>query len=275
MPAFQRDSINFHYHDLARGEGGRLLPFVFQHGIGGSIQQPCSLVDPLPLGIRLISLDCRAHGLTTPLGPLEKLTFSSLADDLVALLDTLNIQKAVVGGISMGAGVALNVALRYPHRVTGLVLARPAWLDGAMAAFYLYAQITHLLRCYGAKQGRVFFAASKAYQAVADISSDAANSLLGQFDEARGVETIARLQYLPPDQPFVSLEDLKTITAPSLILATKQDPIHPFAYGQILAQGIAGARFQSVISKSVSKEHHYAEMYQHIVSFLHSIHDAP
>ncbi len=35
----------------------------------------------------------------------------------------------MVGGISLGAAVAVNVALRHPGRVLGLVLVRPAWID--------------------------------------------------------------------------------------------------------------------------------------------------
>ena len=48
------------------------------------------------------------------------------------MLNHLGLTRAVVGGISMGAGMALNAATRYPERVAGLVLARPAWLDRPM-----------------------------------------------------------------------------------------------------------------------------------------------
>ena len=92
------------------------------------ISQPAGIFPPMS-GVRLLSLDCRGHGGTRPLGPRTSSPFSSFADDVAALMDHLGLQRAVVGGISMGAGVALNLAFRYPQRVVGLVLAHPAWLD--------------------------------------------------------------------------------------------------------------------------------------------------
>src|SRR5262249_57034897 len=98
--------------------------------------------------IRLLCLDARGHGQTQPLGDPSALTFDVFADDLVALLDCLGIGQAIIGGISMGAGVALNIAVRYPERVAGLVLSRPAWLDGPMPPENVarYAAIARLLR---------------------------------------------------------------------------------------------------------------------------------
>src|SRR5262249_38797642 len=120
MATFEHDGIVFHYLDVGQG-----MPFVFQHGLGGGIRQSAGLFSP-PEGIRLLCLDARAHGRTQPLGDPSALSFDVFGDDLVAWLDYLGVERAVLGGISMGAGVALNVAVRYPERVAGLVLSRPA-----------------------------------------------------------------------------------------------------------------------------------------------------
>ncbi len=116
MPVFERDGLRFHFRD--EGDG---LPLVFQHGLGGDVNQPFSLYRPRE-GVRLIAFDLRGHGETRPLGDLDKLTIATLADDLVGLIDHLGIKQAIVGGISLGAAVAVNVALRYPERALGLVL---------------------------------------------------------------------------------------------------------------------------------------------------------
>src|SRR6266404_336054 len=70
------------------------------------------------------------------------------ADDLIAFMDHLQLQMAVLGGISMGAAVALKAALRYPERCLALVLCRPAWLNGAMSATAVaaYHEAVKLLR---------------------------------------------------------------------------------------------------------------------------------
>jgi pimeloyl-ACP methyl ester carboxylesterase len=107
MPYFTHDGLHFHYSDS--GEG---LPVVFQHGLGSDLRQLVALFQP-PLGFRLLSMDFRAHGDTRPVGPPEKTSMAAFADDLVAFLDMLGIGQTVVGGISMGAAVALNLALRF------------------------------------------------------------------------------------------------------------------------------------------------------------------
>ena len=122
MSSFTLGTATLNYTDVGTG-----LPFVFQHGIGGDVRQPSKVFSP-PSGVRLLSFDARAHGSTVWSGDPYELSFDSFGDDLIGLLNHLGIARAVVGGISMGAGIALNAATRYPERIAGLVLARPAWL---------------------------------------------------------------------------------------------------------------------------------------------------
>src|SRR5262245_61288660 len=144
MPFFQHDGLEFHYQ--RRGKG---IPFVFQHGLGSDLSQPFGLFTP-PQGIALFSFDFRAHGDTRPLGRPDKISFASFADDLNFFLERMEIERAVIGGISMGAGVSLNFALRYPQRISGLVLSRPAWLDTPMTGFAaVFSKISQLIREYG------------------------------------------------------------------------------------------------------------------------------
>src|SRR5579859_4988599 len=195
MPYAKHDLLQFHYLD--RGAG---VPVCFQHGLGGDTEKIFALID-LPLGFRLLGMDCRAHGKTRPLGPPEKLRFDTFADDLVALMDQLNIPRAVLGGTSMGAGVALNCALRYPERVLALVLLRPAWLDGPNKAnASRFELIAKLIREHGSV-GSEIFSKTDAYTEVARESSDSAESLLGLFSDPHAVETVVRLERLPNDAP--------------------------------------------------------------------------
>lgn len=115
MPFFHFDTILFHYLDMGKG-----VPFIFQHGMGGDVHQIRDLFEP-PIPFRLLTLDCRGHGETRSVGDPTHLGFASFADDLLAMIDMLHLQQIAVGGISMGAAVALNFALRYPQRVLGLV----------------------------------------------------------------------------------------------------------------------------------------------------------
>lgn len=263
MPHFVRDAIRFHFEESSAG-----VPFVFQHGLGGDTRQITELYVPPP-GMRLITLDCRAHGATQPLGDTGMLRFDTLADDIVALLDHLGLAQVIVGGISMGAGVALNLALRYPQRVRAIVLVRPAWLDRPLPTNLLvYPAIAWLLRTYGTEEGRRRFAASGAYAQVLATAPDAAASLLGQFEQVQAQARVARLERIPLDCPCIDLAACAAIGAPALILATRQDPIHPYEFAEELADVLPAARLVELTSKSIDRERHRREAQAAIDTFL-------
>jgi pimeloyl-ACP methyl ester carboxylesterase len=142
VASFYSDGLQFYY--ATRGPGPNT--FFFQHGIGGTHVQPLRFLRPVDYEgsgsgqslasiqqLRLAAFDFRAHG-RTPVGDPKKLRLDAFADDLIAFMDCLQVNRAVLGGISMGAAVALNAALHYPERCIALVLSRPAWLHGSMSA---------------------------------------------------------------------------------------------------------------------------------------------
>ena len=264
MPFFLRDGLQFHYLDT--GEG---IPFCFQHGLGGDVNQPFGLFKP-PAGFRLLALDCRGHGDTYPLGDPERITFSVFAEDVLALLDYLNISQAIIGGISMGAAVALHFALRFPRRVLGVVLSRPAWLDGPMPPQnrQIFAQIAQAIRHHGAKRGAEQFKQSQPYAAILRQAPETASSLAKQFEHPRAEETVVKLECLPDDTPGYDRTMWSQIHVPTLVLANRQDPIHPFEYGQVLAETIPTAEFQELTPKSVSPAQHISEVQTFIERFL-------
>lgn len=267
MPAFDRDGIHFNYVDTGTG-----LPFVFQHGLGGDVNQPLGFfADVLQASppFRMISLDCRGHGETRPLGPESKLTLEQFADDLVALLDDLEVSQIVVGGISMGAAVSLNLALRYPERIRGLILSRPAWLDRPDPEnLAILKHVAALIREHGCDAGRERFLQSTEYAAIVDESPDVAQSLLSQFEHPRAVETVAKLERIPADSPCRDRAQWAGIAAPTLVLANRQDPIHPFSFGEILAAAIPGAELREVTPKSVDVSSHEKDVRTCILDFI-------
>lgn len=266
MPSFHHDGLSFHYLDSGKGAS-----FIFQHGLGGDVSQPFGLFKP-PAGIRLLAFDCRAHGETRPLGDESKIGIASFADDLLAFMNQLTLRRAVVGGISMGAAVALNFALRYPDRLLGLVLSRPAWLDQPYPHnARVFPQIAELIRDHGAVRGGILFAQSDVYKKIRAESPDAAESLLGQFLAPRARETVVKLERIINDTPCHNRQEWRDITVPTLILANRQDPIHPFEYGEVLAQTIPSAVFRELTPKSVSKERHTADVQKFIEEFLKGI----
>jgi len=263
MPFFNHDGLSFHFLDSGSG-----TPFIFQHGLGANVRQPDELYQPRA-GFRFISLDCRGHGDTQPLGDPGKLGFTTFADDLLALMTRQGLPPAIVGGISMGAGVALNFAVRFPGPTRGLVLSRPAWLDRPMPEnLRRLITVARFIRQYGAQQGLEPFKQSEDYDAIRRLSPDSADSLAGQFTEPRAEEALARLERMPNDVPYPQRDAWADIQVPTLILATDMDPIHPFEYAETLAHAIPGAVLKKLTPKSVSRERYRLETQRCIGSFL-------
>jgi pimeloyl-ACP methyl ester carboxylesterase len=263
MPYVSRDGLAFHYQDQGAG-----LPFVFQHGLGGDSAQTFGLFTP-PAGVRLLTLYCRGHGETRPLGDPDKLSYADLADDVYALLDQLQLPQVILGGISMGAGIAINLALRFPQRVCGLVLSRPAALDQPLPPnAAVFPQIAQLIEGHGAQQGLQLFERSALYCDLVAIAPDVARSLRGQFEHPRAEETAVKLARIPKTTPIPDLIALASITVPALILANRQDPVHPFEYGEIIARALPNAELKELTAKSVSVEQHVQQTQDYIEQFL-------
>jgi pimeloyl-ACP methyl ester carboxylesterase len=263
MPFFDHDNLRFHYRESGAG-----VPFVFQHGLGADVSQTFDLFHPPP-GIRLLTFDCRAHGETRPLGPEEHISIEQFTDDLRAFLDHLGLQRAVIGGISMGAAIALRFALEHPERVLGLVLARPAWLDESRADnLRVFATLAEFIRQHGAWNGARLYQQTEAFQSIRDASPDNAQSLLAQFVHPRAEETVAKLERIPKYVPKHTRQDWRHIAVPTLVLANRQDAVHPFDFGEVLAREIPGARLAELTPKSVSRERHVADAQRTLEQFL-------
>jgi pimeloyl-ACP methyl ester carboxylesterase len=224
MPAFRQGPLTFHYLDTGSG-----FPFVFQHAIGEDVHESDALCTP-PEGIRLLSFDGRAQARADH----ASLTFDDYGDDLIALLDHLRLPKAVVGGVSMGAAIALNVAARYPERVDGLVLSRPAWLEGGVPAYVqdLYGRIARLL------------------------------------GEPGSAPTPVAADWPSSDTAVECLRQAAAIQVPTLVLAYHQDPLHAFHYGVALVRTIRGARFVRLAPYTASRQRHTGEVQRSMTDFL-------
>ncbi len=266
MPFLNYDGLNFHYLDIGSG-----TPFIFQHGLGADVRQPEELYRP-QTGFRFVSMDCRGHGDTQPLGDPGKFSFTTFADDLLALMTALGLPPAIVGGISLGAGLALNFAVRFPERTRGLILSRPAWLDRPMPKnLHSLSVVARFIRQYGAKQGLRYFKESEDYDTIRRLSPDSADSLVGQFAEPRAEEAVTRLEKIPNDVPYPQPDAWADLKVPTLILATGMDPIHPFEYAETLASAIPGAVLKELTPKSVSRERYRLETQRWIGDFLQEL----
>jgi pimeloyl-ACP methyl ester carboxylesterase len=263
VPYFRHDDVDLYFEEHGKGQ-----PFVFSHGLGGNLNQALELIGDLP-GTHLILYDNRAHGRTKPLGDPAKLSFEVMANDVAALLDHLNLSRAFVGGVSMGAGIGLAFGLRYLQRVKGLVLSRPAWLDAPNPTHLsVFPVIAGLVERFGLEQARRSFEQTVFYEGLRKKYPASAESLLGLFDNQSSEAVVASFRAIPASVPVDSLDRLRTLKAPSLVLANRNDPIHPFELAKVLADKLTGSCFHEFPSKSESVAAHYHEFRRLVIDFL-------
>src|ERR671919_509457 len=119
------NGLNMYYEVHGTGQ-----PLVLLHGAFSAIGTSFGNVLPSLASTRqVIAFEMQAHGRTADID--RPLSYEQMVDDTVAALKQLGIEKADFFGFSMGAGIALQVAIRHPEAVRKLVLASVTYkLDG-------------------------------------------------------------------------------------------------------------------------------------------------
>ncbi len=174
-------------------------------------------------GYRVALLDLLGHGRSDKPTHASTYRIDSYADQVIALLDHLGAEKAVLGGISLGANVSLFAAAHYPERVQALVLEMPVLERAVPAAATIFVPMV-LAAHYGR---RVLNVTSGLMSRVPRTKFGPLNSVLNALS-------------LPPDATSAVLhgvlvgpvaptqEQRRSIAVPTLVLAHRNDLIHPF-----------------------------------------------
>ena len=96
---------------------------VLQHGFGGSARNFRTQARALSNGRRVVLFDARGHGRSSAPSEASAYDMAEFVGDFAEVVDGASAEPVTSGGLSMGAAVALQHALRHPERVRGLVLA--------------------------------------------------------------------------------------------------------------------------------------------------------
>ncbi|MGI6215420.1 MAG: alpha/beta fold hydrolase [Christensenellales bacterium] len=258
MPKFISNGIELSYIDEGQG-----LPFIFLHGLGGDIQQILSSFD-VSEGIRLISLDMQGHGKSQ--ADWGDYNFNSLANDVISLMDFLKLNKAAIGGISMGAAVSINIAVRFPEKIQKLLLVRPAWINKPMDEDKI--RLFSIEADYLKNNDMQGFINTKEYKNIKAKSEYTANSFSKGFSNPASLKNYNKFAILPGLCPFSSTEQLKRIDAETLILACRNDWIHPYEYAEFYKKHIKNSVLRELPSKDADEKTHMALLKKYIKEFL-------
>lgn len=250
---------------LALHDTGGAGPVVaFQHGLTADAAQIAESFPDDPRWRRL-TLECRGHGQSSPEGPFS---IAQFADDLASVIQTLP-GPAILGGISMGAAIALRLAVIRPKLVRALCLVRPAWADApAPENLGPNAEVGSLLAAMPAEAARAAFLQSPTAERLRLGSPDNLASLLGMFAGKPQQVTAALLAAISADGPGVTASEIAALRVPAMICGAAEDMIHPAAMAEALARAIPGAQYRLLPPKAPDKSAHIRALHTALSGFL-------
>lgn len=233
MGAFRYEGHRIEYDSY--GTGDRVVILV--HGLLMNRRMYERLGPALAArGNRAICVDLLGHGRSDRPEDLRLYSMPLFARQVVALIDHLGLDSAVVGGTSLGANVALELATHEPDRVRGLFLEMPV-LDNALSA--VAATFTPVM--LGLRFGR------PAFEAVSRLTSalPRTNHLLDiglDWVRQRPGPSLAVLEGLLLGETAPHRQQRRQIDRPALIVGHPRDPLHPFSDSGMLAEELPNGR---------------------------------
>ena len=231
---------------LAADESGAGTPVVLLHGLTATRRYVVMGSRSLErAGHRVIAYDARGHGSSSPAPDRGAYGYEYLGADLVALLDDLGIERAILAGASMGGHTALWLALKAPERCAGLVVITPGYDPAdqddprrlarwdALADGLEHGGIDGFVAAYGRPE------VGEAWQ---DTVVRAIRQRMALHEHPRAVADALRV--VPRSRPFGELDELSGVRVPTTVVASgdEADPGHPEALGRAYAEAIPGAQ---------------------------------
>lgn len=250
------------------GEGPDVL---FMQGLAADRRQAARCLDTLD-GFRVITMDLPGHGSSPLLGrcPLaDQVGFRAYGEAALRLLSGLGVTTAYVGGISMGASVALAMAIASPALVSGLLLIRPAWVNApARPHLDLLADMGHWIADGGGAAARRRLVNDGRFAEIRDSVPECAKGLV-QTTQRTHVTTAPRvLPTMVDDRPYESDSELERCTTPALVVSGNHDPLHPRWVADHLEASLPDAVARIVPPRYLQPELHERAVADVIRSFL-------
>jgi pimeloyl-ACP methyl ester carboxylesterase len=188
-------------------------------------------------GNRVITLDLLGHGESDQPQDMWRYSMSIFGEQAVALLDHLEIDRAVVGGTSLGANVTLEAAALAPDRMQGLVIEMPV-LDHALVGCALAFTPLMVAVTFGAPVTRILSRivgrVPRGLSHLTDVGLDWASRDPGP--------SAAVLQGLFFGRTAPPRHERARIETRSLVIGHGRDPIHPFSDSDMLVRELRNGR---------------------------------
>ncbi|MCR6484732.1 3-oxoadipate enol-lactonase [Amycolatopsis sp. OK19-0408] len=212
--------------------------------LGGSLGSDVRMWEPqvVPLlerGFRVVRYDTRGHGASpVPPGPYE---IGDLGGDVLALLDELEVARAHLVGLSLGAMTGMWLGAHAPDRVASLVLC---CTSAKLGPPEMWADRARTVRAEGTAAVAEAGAARWLTRGYVERHPDRAAFLRSMI---AGVPAEGYAACCGAIERMDQLDALPKITAPTLVIAGAEDPATPpEGHADLIAAGVPGARMEVV-----------------------------
>jgi 3-oxoadipate enol-lactonase len=255
------------YDDV--GEGS--IPIIFLHGYPFDKTMWRGQLDFLKSSHRVIACDIRGFGKSTD--EQSPLSMDLFADDVIQFMDELNIDKAIICGLSMGGFIALNALRRFPERFEALILCDTQCIaDTAEVKEKRYRTIDQI-----------------AADGPADFNEGFIKSVFHEDSIRTKKELVEKLRQVvfANSQHIIAMgltalaersetcSTLNAISIPTLIICGREDEVTPLAQSEFMHEKIE-ASILHVIDKAghVSNLEQPDEFNKHLLNFLTTLSDS-
>jgi pimeloyl-ACP methyl ester carboxylesterase len=283
MPSFKFDGQRIAYSEFGGGPAavtpagarGRTAasasassrPVILIHGLLLSQRMHWPLAEALAAhGNHVITVDLLGHGESDRPRDMTRYSMQFFGEQVVALMDHLEFEQAVVMGTSLGANTALEVALANPERLRGMVIEMPV-LDNALLWSALAFTPLLVALTFGERGMGVLARGARALPR--GLLPFYANVMLDVFRQDPGPGG-AVLQGLFFGRVAPHHNDRLKFNTPALVMGHRRDPVHPFSDAGQLVEEMPNARLieaDSLIELRMSPERLTGE----IASFLDEV----
>jgi pimeloyl-ACP methyl ester carboxylesterase len=219
------------------GDGPRVI--VLLHGLLFSRRMHDELARALAeRGHRVVTLDLLGHGASDRPRDMWRYSMTEFGREVVALLDHLEVEQAVVMGTSLGANTTLEVASLAPERLRGMVVEMPV-LDHALLGCAVAFTPLMLGLTFGAPWAR---ALARVARRVPSPRLPWQAGILVDWVAQDPEPSAAVIQGLFFGRTAPHREERRTFDMPTLVIGHRYDAIHPFSDAGMLADELPNGR---------------------------------
>jgi pimeloyl-ACP methyl ester carboxylesterase len=251
----------------AKSSSAGARPLILVHGLLLSQEMHRPLAEDLAArGNRVITVDLLGHGESDRPRDMWRYSMAFFAAQIVALMDRLQIEEAVVMGTSLGANAALEIASTAPERLRAMVIEMPVLDNGLLSSALTFTPLLVALT-FGEPIMKLLARASR--MVPRGLLPHYGNVLLDTVRQEPGPSG-ALLQGLFFGRIAPHRNERHTFPMPTLVLGHHRDPVHPFSDAGMLAKELPNARLLEADSL-VELRLHPERLTNEIASFLDDV----